>query len=33
MYALQRGAGGIIAAFVWLLSWAVERAQSQETPM
>lgn len=30
VYALQRVAGSIIAAFVGLLSWAVEWAQSQE---
>ena len=33
VYALQRVAGGIIAACVGLLSWAVERVQSQETPI
>lgn len=30
---LQRGAGGIIAACVGLVSWAVERVQSQERPL
>ena len=30
---LQRGTGGIIAACVSLVSWADERAQSQETPL
>ena len=30
VYTLQRGAGGIIAACVGLVSWAVERVQSQE---
>ena len=33
VYVLQRGAGGIIAAFVGLVSWAVERVQSQEKPL
>ena len=33
LQALQRGAGGIIAAFVGLVSWAVERVQSQEKPL
>ena len=32
-YALQRGTGGIIAARVGLVSWAVKRAQSQEKPL
>ena len=32
-YALQRIAGGIIAAYVGLVPWAVERVQSQETPL
>ena len=32
-YALQRGTGGIIAACVGLVSWAVERVQSQEKPL
>lgn len=31
--ALQRGTGGIIAAFVGLVSWAVEWVQSQEKPL
>lgn len=30
VYALQRGTGGTIATFVGLISWAVERVQSQE---
>nr|DAT54813.1 MAG TPA: hypothetical protein [Caudoviricetes sp.] len=33
VYALQRGAGGIISACVGLLSWAVNRVQSQEKPL
>ena len=33
VYALQRGAGGIISACVGLVSWAVERVQSQEKPL
>lgn len=33
VYALQRGAGGIIPACVGLVSWAVERVQSQEKPL
>ena len=30
---LQRGAGGIIAACVGLVSWAVEWGKSQEKPL
>lgn len=30
---LQRGAGGIIAACIGLVSWAVEWVKSQETPL
>ena len=30
---LQRGTGGIIAACVGLVSWAVERVQTQEKPL
>ena len=33
VYALQRVAGGIIAACAGLVLWAVERVQSQETPL
>lgn len=33
VYALQRVAGGIIAACFGLVSWAVERVQSQEKPL
>ena len=29
----QRGGGGIIAACVGLVSWAVERVQSQKKPL
>lgn len=30
---LQRGAGGIISACIDLVSWAIERVQSQEKPL
>ena len=33
VYALQRSAGGIIAAFVGLVLWTVERVQSHEKPL
>ena len=33
VYVLQRGADGIIAAFVGLVSWSVERVQLQEKPL